>query len=57
MSVLFTLRQPNKDSIFMLNVDILQRVTDAESDTGSMRQEAREVPDVLEKDVLFTGAA
>lgn len=57
MSVLFTVRQPNKDSIFMLNVDILQRVTDAESDTGSMRQEAREVPDVLEKDVLFTGAA
>lgn len=45
------------DSIFILDVDILQRVTDAESDTGSMRQEVGEVPDVLEKDILFTGAA
>lgn len=35
-------------TIFILNIDILQRVTDAYSDTGSVRQ-LREVPDVLEK--------
>lgn len=49
-NVSFTCCVPAKHGLVLfLNMDNLQRITDAYSDTSSLRQ-LREVPDVLEKD-------